>query len=97
MRLEDLLVPDDLAAAFDRHPDAREHWDSFPCVRPKKILWWMVQARRPATRSQRTEETARRAHPGQRAIAEGDGTGHSSAEPARQDPSSRRVHLRTQP
>ena len=65
--VEDLVVPDDLAAAFDRHTGAREHWDSFPASARKQILWWIVQAKRPATRAQRIEETARRAALDQRA------------------------------
>ena len=28
--VENLVVPDDLAAAFAAHPPAREHWDAFP-------------------------------------------------------------------
>ena len=65
--VEELVVPDDLAAAFDRHEGAREHWDGFPASARKQILWWIVQAKRPATRAQRVEETARRAAQGQRA------------------------------
>lgn len=65
--VEDLVVPDDLAAAFDRHEGAREHWDRFPASARKQILWWIVQAKRPATRAERIEETARRAAQDQRA------------------------------
>ena len=28
--VEDLVVPDDLAAAFDRHSGSRAQWDGFP-------------------------------------------------------------------
>jgi uncharacterized protein YdeI (YjbR/CyaY-like superfamily) len=56
--VEDLVVPGDLSDAFGRHPGAREHWDVFtPSVR-KQILWWIVQAKRPATRAARVEQTA---------------------------------------
>ena len=65
--VEDLVVPDDLAASFGRHQGARQHWDSFPASARKQILWWIVQAKRPATRAQRIEETASRAARGQRA------------------------------
>ena len=65
--VEDLVVPDDLAAAFDRHEGAREHWDRFPASARKQMLWWITQARRPATRAERIEETARRAAQDQRA------------------------------
>ena len=65
--VEDLVVPDDLATAFDRHEGARQHWDGFPASARKQILWWIVQAKRPATRAERIEETARRAARGERA------------------------------
>lgn len=65
--VEDLVVPDDLATAFDRHEGARQHWDGFPASARKQILGWIVQAKRPATRAERIEETARRASRGERA------------------------------
>lgn len=65
--VEDLVVPDDLATAFDRHDGARQHWDGFPASARKQILGWIVQAKRPATRAERIEETARRASRGERA------------------------------
>ena len=65
--VEDLIVPDDLAAALDSHDGARGHWDSFPASARKQILWWIVQPKRPATRTARIEETARRASLGERA------------------------------
>lgn len=65
--VEDLIVPDDLAAALDRHEGAREHWDGFTPSARKQILWWIVQAKRPATRAARVEESARRASLGERA------------------------------
>jgi uncharacterized protein YdeI (YjbR/CyaY-like superfamily) len=65
--VEDLIVPDDLAAALDRHEGAHGHWDSFPASTRKQILWWIVQAKRPETRTARIEETARRASRGERA------------------------------
>ncbi|WP_278045596.1 YdeI/OmpD-associated family protein [Micromonospora kangleipakensis] len=36
--VEALIVPDDLATAFDRHPGARTHWDAFP-GRPAGRRW----------------------------------------------------------
>ena len=33
--VEDLVVPDDLAAAFDRHAGSREQWDALPAVGPQ--------------------------------------------------------------
>jgi uncharacterized protein YdeI (YjbR/CyaY-like superfamily) len=42
--VEDLIVPDDLAAAFDGHPGARERWDGFPRSVRRAALEWIVQA-----------------------------------------------------
>jgi uncharacterized protein YdeI (YjbR/CyaY-like superfamily) len=65
--VEDLVVPDDLAAAFDRHPGAREQWEQFPRSARRGILGWIVQAKRPATRVTRVEQTAALAARGERA------------------------------
>lgn len=65
--VEDLVVPDDLAVAFDRHAGSREQWEGFPRSAKRGILEWIVQARRPETRARRVEETARLAARGERA------------------------------
>lgn len=65
--VENLVVPDDLAAALDRHPPARQHWDAFPRSVRRSILAWIVQARRDATRAARIEETAQLAQVNERA------------------------------
>ena len=65
--VENLVVPDDLAAAFAAHPGAREHWDAFPPSARRAILEWIVHAKRAATRAKRIEETARLAARGERA------------------------------
>ena len=65
--VEDLVVPPDLAEAFARHPGAREHWEAFPRSPRRGILEWVAQARRPATRAQRVEQTAELAARGERA------------------------------
>jgi uncharacterized protein YdeI (YjbR/CyaY-like superfamily) len=57
--VEDLIVPDDLAAALDCQEGARAHWDRFTPSARKQILWWIVRAKRPATRAARVEQTAR--------------------------------------
>jgi uncharacterized protein YdeI (YjbR/CyaY-like superfamily) len=56
--VEDRIVPPDLAAAFDAHPGAREHWDAFTASQQKMVLTWIVTAKRPATRQQRVDDTA---------------------------------------
>jgi uncharacterized protein YdeI (YjbR/CyaY-like superfamily) len=65
--VEDLVVPDDLAAAFDAHPPAREHWEAFPRSVKRGVLEWIVQARRPETRARRVAETAEKASRNERA------------------------------
>lgn len=65
--VEDLVVPDDLDAAFDGHPGAREHWESFSPSSRKQMLAWIVLARRPETRAVRVLTTAAKAALGERA------------------------------
>jgi uncharacterized protein YdeI (YjbR/CyaY-like superfamily) len=65
--VENLVVPDDLAAALDSRPSAREHWDAFPRSVRRSILAWIVQAKRDTTRAARIEETSRLAQQNERA------------------------------
>ena len=65
--VEDLVVPEDLAAAFAAHPPAGEHWEAFPRSVRRGILEWIVQARRPETRARRVAETAAKAAHNERA------------------------------
>jgi uncharacterized protein YdeI (YjbR/CyaY-like superfamily) len=64
--VEDLLVPDDLAAAFAGHPGARERWDGLSRSVRRSTLEWIVQAKRPETRARRVEDTARKTASGER-------------------------------
>lgn len=70
--VERLVVPDDLAAAFARHPGAAGHWDGFPPSVRRGILAWILDARRPETRAKRIAETAAGAAAGRRAGRWGD-------------------------
>lgn len=65
--VEDLVVPPDLAEAFDRHPGSAQQWEAFPRSAKRGILEWIVQARTAGTRTRRTEETAVLARRGARA------------------------------
>lgn len=65
--VENLVVPDDLAAAFAARPGTREQWDRFPPSARRAILAWIVAARRDETRRKRVEETAAAAARGERA------------------------------
>jgi uncharacterized protein YdeI (YjbR/CyaY-like superfamily) len=63
--VEDLVVPDDLAAALAEEPGAREAFDGFTASVRKLNLRWLVEARRPATRAARVAEVARCAGDGE--------------------------------
>ena len=65
--VENLEVPDDLAAEFNKYPDARANWDAFPRSVKRGILEWIIQAKRPETRAKRVEETALLAQENERA------------------------------
>jgi len=51
--VENGVVPEDLVAALDGRPEARANWDSFSQSARRAMLEWVVQARRPETRSKR--------------------------------------------
>ena len=57
--VERLEVPDDLAAEFDKYPDARAHFNAFPPSARRMALAWIAMAKRPETRAKRVAETAR--------------------------------------
>ncbi len=65
--VEDLVVPDDLVAAFAARPGSREQWDAFPPSARRGILEWIVRAKRATTRERRITETAEKALRGERA------------------------------
>lgn len=62
-----LEPPDDLIAAFALYPGAADAFASFPKSARRGILEWIVQAKTPATRAKRIDETARLASEGKRA------------------------------
>ena len=65
--VEDLIVPEDLDAAFAAYPGSRSRWDAFPPSTRRAHLEWIVQAKRQETRSRRIDEVARLAQEGKRA------------------------------
>jgi uncharacterized protein YdeI (YjbR/CyaY-like superfamily) len=65
--VEDLVVPPDLAAAFDAVPGSRENWEAFPRSARRGVLEWIVQAKTAPTRAKRIAETAEKAGRGERA------------------------------
>lgn len=56
-----LALPDDLAAALEATPGARERWDRFPPSARRGILEWIDAAKRSETRAARVKETAMKA------------------------------------
>ena len=64
--VEDLVVPDDLAAALAAHPGARGHWDGLPRSVRRAALLRIVEAKRPETRARWVAETARLTARGER-------------------------------
>jgi len=65
--VEDLLEPDDLAAALDAAPAARAAWDGFPPSARKQMLYWVITAVKPETRERRVATILERAERGERA------------------------------
>ena len=65
--VEDLLEPDDLAGALDDSPAARTAWDGFPPSARKQMLWSVISAGRPETRSARIAKIVAEAAQGRRA------------------------------
>ena len=65
--VELLEVPDDLAAAFDANPAAREFWETLPRSPRRAMLEWLVLAKTQTTRASRIEQIVERAAAGERA------------------------------
>jgi uncharacterized protein YdeI (YjbR/CyaY-like superfamily) len=65
--VEDLVEPDDLVRALDASPTARTAWDGFPPSARKQMLWWVVSAGRPETRTSRIAKIVAEAEHGRRA------------------------------
>lgn len=65
--VENLIEPDDLAAALDAVPAARREWDGFPRSTRRAILEWIGSAKTPVTRDKRITNTVDEAAVGRRA------------------------------
>jgi uncharacterized protein YdeI (YjbR/CyaY-like superfamily) len=65
--VEDLVEPDDLAAALDAAPAARAAWNGFPPSARKQMLWQVVSAAKPETRAKRIGKIVAEAEQGRRA------------------------------
>ena len=64
--IENLVVPDDLAAALTAQ-DAWANWDAFPRSTKRAILVWISQPKAAATRAKRVSEAAEKTGRGERA------------------------------
>ncbi|MEM9246325.1 MAG: YdeI/OmpD-associated family protein, partial [Cyanobacteria bacterium P01_F01_bin.153] len=66
-----LIVPKDLAEAFEGNPLARENYEDFPDSAKRDILRWIKLAKRKETREKRIAETIQKATVNQRASGTG--------------------------
>jgi len=55
--VEALEIPPDLAKALSKNKTAKEYFDAFPRSVKRGILEWILNAKRPETRTKRIEET----------------------------------------
>lgn len=65
--IEQLIVPEDLAAALAENEAAARNFDAFDRASKKSILWWIKSAKTAPTRRQRIEKTVQSAEQNQRA------------------------------
>ncbi len=65
--VEALLEPDDLAAALDQVPSARQAWDDLPPSARKQMLFWVVSGVKEDTRRRRIATIVEQAARGERA------------------------------
>jgi uncharacterized protein YdeI (YjbR/CyaY-like superfamily) len=56
--VEQLVLPDDLAAEIGLRPGARATWEAWPPTAKRAYLAWIVTAKRPETRARRVRESA---------------------------------------
>jgi uncharacterized protein YdeI (YjbR/CyaY-like superfamily) len=64
--VEAMVVPDDLIAALDAIPAAREYFDSLSRMKRWEVLYWINSAKREATRADRIRQIVEAAAEGKR-------------------------------
>lgn len=69
--VDDLLVPEDLAAALQDRPPAAEHFAGFPPSVRRNVLRWIALPRTPTTREKRIALTVEEAAHGRRVRSNG--------------------------
>jgi len=57
-------TPADLLAELKKHPDAKVLWDKVIPSHKKMYSWWILDAKRPETRTRRIQETIKRLRAG---------------------------------
>lgn len=62
------VIPADLRARFDQNPAAFTHYQAFPPSAQRRILAWILTAKRPATRQNRVNRTVELAAANIRAV-----------------------------
>lgn len=69
--VDDLLVPDDLAAALRARPQAQQEFDGFPPSTRRNVLRWIAAAKTERTRTNRISATVEEAAHGRRVKSNG--------------------------
>ena len=69
--VDDLVVPDDLAAALAGRPPAAAHFTGFPPSTRRNVLRWIASARTGVTRAKRIALTVEEAQQGRRVRSNG--------------------------
>jgi uncharacterized protein YdeI (YjbR/CyaY-like superfamily) len=65
--VEDLIIPEDLERAFEKHPTSKDYFIALSkSMKKQLLLYWVVSAKREETRSNRIEEIASKAAQGQK-------------------------------
>ena len=59
--IDQLIIPDDLEQAFEKHPNSKSFFLSLSKSVRKGILYWVLDAKRPETRQKRIQEIAEQA------------------------------------
>ena len=60
-KVEALILPEDLASEFDKHPGAKDYYETLSKSVKKGLLYWVISAKRAETRKKRALEIAENA------------------------------------
>jgi uncharacterized protein YdeI (YjbR/CyaY-like superfamily) len=65
--IEEMIIPDDLQAALEATPQAKNYFEAFPRSVKRGILEWIINAKQAETRQKRIAETVILAEKNERA------------------------------